>query len=463
MIAYWMVLIWATQSIAADAPVSPLGAPELALLSKGGRVAFFADPQVPVVDFQWIFPIGEKRDPRSREGLQDLLSRLAEKAPALRRLEAQGVSVEVASGLDHFSVSAHGLSADRDLILREIGSFFAEPAFRQEDLNFERLRTQEQWTRVLERPDGAATYLLQRILMNGSPYQTRARAPGPVLSKILLEDLRQWWATQLVRKNMTVLAIGDIGKKSNRERLIEQIDQVTATVKSDGEVREPTKESQPFWTLAPNEIGFLDRPGSSQVEVRVAWTTPDLSLKEMAPASIVDALFCGYFESRLNQRLRDALGITYGVSGQFWNYRGFHGYVVQTNTQSASVGVLLRELQYQLTGLKLGGVGEQEMEVARKYMTGSIPLSLASQVGFAYRWGSGQILGFPDDYMKQYLDRISGVSVADLSDTIKRFFSPRQPTIVLVGDKKSVLPVLKKFGFEKTRLFSAKELGMSAR
>lgn len=58
---------------------------------------------------------------------------------------------------------------------------------------------------------------------------------------------------------------------------------------------------------------LIDIPGAAQTLVTVAWPLPACDRREEAALQMLDALLAGRFASRLNLRLREELGWTYGV------------------------------------------------------------------------------------------------------------------------------------------------------
>ncbi|MGI8634283.1 MAG: insulinase family protein, partial [Segetibacter sp.] len=111
---------------------------------------------------------------------------------------------------------------------------------------------------------------------------------------------------------------------------------------------------------------------------------------------------------------------------------------------------VMRELkEYSTTGVKpeevsfmVNSIGQSD---ARNYETGF------QKAGFISR-----ILEYnlPADFVKQQSEIRKSITKTDMDAIIKKYLNPDKMNIVLVGDKKSILPKLQNLGYEIVELDS---------
>src|SRR3546814_13911858 len=86
------------------------------------------------------------------------------------------------------------------------------------------------------------------------------------------------------------------------------------------------------------------------------------------------------------------------------------------------------------------GVTEAELADAKKYLTGSFPLSLNSSDQIARILVSMQYFDLGIDYLDRYDDYIEAVTREKVGQLAARLLDPEQLTVVVVGKPKGVVP-----------------------
>jgi zinc protease len=79
------------------------------------------------------------------------------------------------------------------------------------------------------------------------------------------------------------------------------------------------------------------------------------------------------------------------------------------------------------------GATGQELANDKTYLTGSFPLSFASNVGIAAQLATFQREGLTPDYVTKRNALIEAVTATDIRRVAKRLFDPARLTIVIAG------------------------------
>ena len=91
-------------------------------------------------------------------------------------------------------------------------------------------------------------------------------------------------------------------------------------------------------------------------------------------------------------------------------------------------------------------VTKKELDDAKAYLIGSMPLSLSSTDQIAGMMLSIMLDDLPSTYLDDVDDKIAAITLADISRVSKRLLAPDQLVTILVGQPQNITP---------TRVFEA--------
>jgi zinc protease len=141
-----------------------------------------------------------------------------------------------------------------------------------------------------------------------------------------------------------------------------------------------------------------------------------------------NAVFGGAFTSRLNLKLREEKGFTYGVRSRFAMRRRGGSFAVGTSVQREVTAQALADAMIEFERFVEAGPSEEEVVRARDYLAGIFPLRMESAAQLAARLAEVHIFGLADDYHHHYRDRIRAVSTEAVATAVSRGASiPREP------------------------------------
>ena len=184
----------------------------------------------------------------------------------------------------------------------------------------------------------------------------------------------------------------------------------------------------------PRRVVIVDRPGSVQSEVRVGHIGIDRYDPRYFPAIVMSTVLGGMFGSRLNRRLREELGYTYGARSGFDARRSAGVFTsaaaVQTDVTAPAIGELVAILE----AARGAPFDDGELSEARNFQIGIFPLRFESTGGIAAAIEPIAVYGLADDFWQTYRDRIEAVSSADAQAAAIELIRPDELLIVAVGD-----------------------------
>jgi len=201
-------------------------------------------------------------------------------------------------------------------------------------------------------------------------------------------------------------------------------------------------------TIQPRQRGsrrvvVVDRPGSVQSELRVGHLGIDRHDGRYFPAMVMAALLGGVFGSRLNRRLREELGYTYGARCAFDPRRAVGPFTATAAVQTEVTADAVRELLAQLDGIRDAPPGDGELREVRDFLVGVFPLRFESTAGIAAAIEPLAVYDLPDDWWHAYRSRLEAVTPADVQSVARELIRPDDALILVVGDASKVADELR--------------------
>lgn len=434
--------------------------PEIETLANGLEIAWFVDTRLPVLDLVVLVKSGYRDDPQGKSGLAQLMATTldqgagaASAAEFARAVEGLGASRFVSSDEETIVAGIHGLSLDSDRLLQLFSDLLLRPKFEAEAFEREKARLIEARETLKDHAGALAGVALHRALGSGTPY-----ARGPIysareLKKVQRKDVIQHHQAHFVPSNAILMVVGAVDREAMRAKLAGAF----GAWKGKAPARKSFRPKHARFEMGTHDLILVDRPGLTQAQVRVAFPVAGVKSKDHHAQTVVNALLGEYFNSRLNARIRDELGLTYAVGSEISHAREFSAVTISSATRNDSVGALLHEVRATLKGLSDRPVDQSELETAREYMMGGFPLSNATISGIATRWLAGRVLDQGPDFLNSFIPSIQKVTLEQVKRVSRREFNPKRPVVVVVGDAARIKETLRQTGFKKLKIIRGDE------
>ncbi|MDD9947967.1 MAG: pitrilysin family protein [candidate division Zixibacteria bacterium] len=308
------------------------------------------------------------------------------------------------------------------------------PLFPEEELERERHRHLDHLKQQASHPQSLAQRLCPGLVFGEDhPYGRPVQGYASSVAEMSRYEIARAYEENWRPDQSALVFVGDI----SRDQALKLADQRFGSWK--GDVRPAKEVPDPSPDRKSNRIYLVDRPGAPQTVVCQFIEAPSRDTPDYHALRLVDAIWGGGFQSRLNQNLREEKGYTYGVSTSL-GLLGVSGYwKVQTSIQADKTGEVVMELMSEMAGL--GGerpVGEEELEEAR---TGRIR-------GYAQRFESlrriaGSIGALwsserPMSDMRDAVENLQSVRLEEVRSAARKYLDARRAGYLLVGDGSSI-------------------------
>lgn len=407
--------------------------------SPGGIEAWLVeDSSIPFVAIDIWFNGGASLDAPGKRGAIHLMTGLLEEGAEDMDAQAFAERVEgLAAGFefdvfrDALTVSARMLTENREEAADLLRAALVAPRFDQDAVD----RVRGQVLASLEGDARDAGEIAGRtfnaITWGDHPYGSAVEGTPDSVSALTRDDIVEAHSAVLARDRVIVGAAGDI----TAEELGALLDTILSDLPETGAPMPELAEYQlePGTTVvdfpSPQSVALFGHQGIARDD------------EDFFPAFVLNQILGGgNFRSRLMQEVRVERGLTYGV----YSYLGLseYGQVVAGRFSSSNdlVAQAIDVIRDQWTDLSENGVTEEELEAAKRYLTGAYPLRFDGNGRIAGILAGMQADGMPVDYIATRNDRVEAVTLDDVRRVAGELLQPENLHFVVVGRPEGLEP-----------------------
>ena len=205
--------------------------------------------------------------------------------------------------------------------------------------------------------------------------------------------------------------------------------------------RKPPKT--PAKAATDKRVVFVDRAGA-QSQIQLVRHGVPHSVKDREAFVVANAILGGMFSSRVNMNLREKHSYTYGARSYFAMRHGAGPFLVAAAVFADKTGPAIKEALNELDGLRRDGPTQDELALAKESIRLAMPGRFESVSDVAAAVSDLVVHDLPLDEYEKRSARIDAVTAEDVKRVALEYFSSDAMTLVVVGDRSTVLPQLDK-------------------
>lgn len=423
---------------AGPAPEVKLGKTETFTLSNGMKVFVVENHKLPTVEYSVQLDIKPELE-GDMAGFRDMFSELLTSGTKTRSKDKLNEAIDFI-GAD-VSASSEGLNGSslkkhQDQLLTLMSDIAMNADFKQEELEKIKQRTLSELEASKNEPD-AMLKNAAAVLNFGTKHPYGEVATEASVKKISLDRVKKYYSTYFHPNVAYMAVVGDITAAEVKPLLEKYFGKwAKATVP----VATYAKPTAP----AATGVEFVPREGAVQSVINVTYP---IDLKPGAPdvikAKVASTVLGGGSQGRLFLNLREKHAWTYGsyasiaqdeLVGNFTAYAKCRNVVTDS-----SVGEILNEMNR----LQNEKVDNESLQNTIAYMSGGFAMSLEDPSRIAQFAINTERYHMPKDYYQNYLKNLAAVSSDDVMAISKKYITPANANIVVVGSKDEAKKLVK--------------------
>ena len=422
-------------------------------LSNGIDILGAANSETPTTAMQIRLKVGQDKESLDKLGLAAMTSSMLGEATALstneelsNRLAKLGSFVNIGSGDEFTTITIRSLTENLDETIAIAMERLFQPAFNEADFRRLKGQTIQGIRNAKSQPTVTAAGVYNKILygdQNAFAYPNTG-TEGTVAS-ITLDDVKAFYAENYSASVASVIAVSDLSEAELTGKLTKLGDWEAKPV--------ATTATSPYPALKANTLYLVDKPGAAQSEIRIGKRAlPFDATGEYYRVGLMNFVLGGAFNSRINLNLREDKGYSYGARSFFRGNENRGSFTAQagvrTDSTAASITEFLNEINtYQATGIKAdelaftkNAIGQSD---ARDYETPFQKLGFISNI-LTYN--------LPASFVDEQNAILANIEADEVNALAAKYLDTKDMTIVVVGDKATILPDLQKLGYDIVEL-----------
>lgn len=414
-------------------------------LDNGLSVLVVHLPGRPLVSASLVIGQGAADEPPADGGATVLAARAlsegTERYDAIALVEAAerlGASLHAEAGWDATSAGVDVPAQRLEPALALLAEMVGHPTFPEADV--ERLR-EERLNDLLQaraeprrRADEA---FAATIYTNPSPYHRPAGGTRETVAALDSGRLRATHRRGFDPARMTLIVGGDLTGLS----VAAIADRLFGSWRPTDEAVRPgpiIAES----ALRTRRVRVLHRPGSVQTEIRMGHVGLRRRIPDFHAVAVMSAILGGLFNSRLNYKLREEKGYTYGAGAGYDLRRAPGPFAARAAVNTEATVPALADAWQELRRMRDEPVTEQELRDARDFLVGVFPLRFETAGAVVGSLASLAVHDLAADELVHYRDRIREVTIDSVAAAARSHIHLDEAAIVLVGDVDAFGPAL---------------------
>jgi len=419
-------------------------------LANGLSIVVVDLPGRPLVSASMVVTGGAALEPVDKAGATVLAGRAltegTSRRDAIELVEAGerlGASLHADAGWDALSVGVDVPAGRLGAALDLVAEVFLEPSFPVSEVD--RLRDERINDLLQARADPrrrVEEVFIGTIYADASPYHRPSGGTRETVESLTADDLRATYERTRQPGRTTLVVGGDLGGFD----VVAAAERLFGAWAGDGTATEPGAVVDTGASTG-RLVRVIHRPGAVQTEIRVGHRGLPRRIEDFHAVSVMGSILGGLFNSRLNMKLREEKGYTYGAGAGFDMRRGAGPFsaraAVNTDVTVPAIADMLAELER----MRDTRVQQSELVAARDFLIGVFPLRFETAGAVVGALGSLFVHGLGVEELVGYRARIEAVDIDAVEAAARAHLLVDDAAIVLVGDADAFGTDLEAAGF----------------
>jgi zinc protease len=423
--------------IPAITEVSGIHFPEIstAMLDNGMGLVVANSGSLPLVDVSIRLKTGNTADDYDAQGISDALFVMLDKGTKkfdANKLAAEkdkiAMDVRLRAGVESSAMNYQILSNHLGESLDLAADMLRNPTFPEDELEKFRQQVYAYLSNVEKNPSGNADAIFNRAIYGSNHPLGGVWTPG-LVDKLNKQRLNEFYDREIAPDSMTVFMIGDIEIESATKLLNHSFGNWKKKNASSIKAVGKAIESGP-------RVILIDQPEAVQSTIVAGQAIPPFNPQDNTELTILNAVFGGDFEARINMNLREDKGWSYGMGSRIQqNTSGDQTLTVSGSVQTDKTMESMIEIRKEFEEfVSVRPATEEELQRVKLNRTRSLPGRFETRRGFLQSMVGSSEFGLPYDYAEDTAARVDAVTLEGVNARAKSLLHPDNLTWVVVGD-----------------------------
>ena len=312
------------------------------------------------------------------------------------------------------TITLHSLTRHIDNLLPKVRELITDSVMPQEELSIYQQNMKQRLKVSLKKSDFVAGRLID-VYLYGEKHPYGKYSSAEDFDALKREELVDFYKKYYQQGKLIIFVAG---------KLPQNLEQLLNTNFGDlpfANVIE--KETAPVLGTE-KKVRITNDPDGAQGSIRIARPFPNRHHPDFLKAQILNALFGGFFGSRLMSNIREDKGYTYGIHSYLLNHVQQSGWLVSTEAGKDVCEATIEEVYKEMKLLRDEPVKAEELMLVRNYMMGSILGDMDGPFQIIARWKNIILNNLDEKYFYDSIETIKSVSAEELQLLAQKYLQP---------------------------------------
>jgi predicted Zn-dependent peptidase len=160
-----------------------------------------------------------------------------------------------------------------------------------------------------------------------------------------------------------------------------------------------------------------------QGAIRLARGFPNRHHEDFPKAMVLNNIFGGFFGSRLMSNIREDKGYTYGIHSFIQNHLAETAWVISTEAGRGVCEATIAEVYKEMKILQEELVDDEELDLVRNFMMGSLLADLDGPFSTISRWKNYILNGLDESYFRKSIHIIKTITADELRELARKYLT----------------------------------------
>ncbi len=346
-----------------------------------------------------------------------------------QELQRLGGNLDAGVDVEDFVVFGSTLSSELPRFLALFSEVLTQATHPADEVALQRDVAAQEITLALSQPATIARQALLQRLFGSHPYG-QGLPSAEAVAAVKAGQLRKLGDRRLRPEGAILVLVGDV----QPARALDLAEAAFASWEGGG----GKPGLAPPGPCPPGPTLLIDRPGAVQTNIRIGGPAIGRTDPGYPSLALANLVFGGYFVSRLVDNIREKRGYTYSPGSGVTQNRQASYFFVSADVGTDVTAPALVEIRYELNRMLAGPIDEAELLSAKRYLSGTLSMSIQTQSGLAGYLATLASNGLPVEHLRNFPAAIDALTADDVIAAARRYFDPRQLVTVLVGDAATI-------------------------
>ncbi|GAB2684764.1 pitrilysin family protein [Mucilaginibacter koreensis] len=340
------------------------------------------------------------------------------------QVDYYGAFLQADYGFDHSQVTLYTLNKHLGATLPIIKDILTDSVFPEKELNTY-IRNQQQKLQVsLQKNDVVARRLFNKAMHGDSLYGLTAEAED--YQQLQREDLLAHFKEMYQPANCTLFVAGKIS-----DDVLAQLEDTFGNDWSNGST--PADVTQPELHPSAERFYFKEKPDALQSAIRMGTQTINRTHPDFPALQVLNTVLGGYFGSRLMANIREDKGYTYGIGSGMTSLQHCGSLFIASEVGADVCRDAVKEIEKEINLLKTELILQDELDLVRNYLLGSLLGSLENVFSHADKFKNVYYSGLDNSYYARYTEVVKTVTAEELQRLANTYLNFDDFYKVIVG------------------------------